>query len=119
MFLSVYAYYFFFLLYKNNFNLVDWCVCLCIYIVRWEFYIKKTKEAKYFLLMTEVKCVCVSVCVLRYKRSSLKILGTVGEPINPEAWQWYYNVVGEKRCPIVDTFWQTETVSSYFFSFHD
>uniref|UniRef100_A0A3P9DP18 Acetyl-coenzyme A synthetase n=1 Tax=Maylandia zebra TaxID=106582 RepID=A0A3P9DP18_9CICH len=44
-----------------------------------------------------------------YKRSSLKVLGTVGEPINPEAWQWYYNVVGEKRCPIVDTFWQTET----------
>ncbi|KAA0706948.1 Acetyl-coenzyme A synthetase, cytoplasmic [Triplophysa tibetana] len=41
---------------------------------------------------------------------SLKILGTVGEPINPEAWQWYYNVVGEKRCPVVDTFWQTETV---------
>lgn len=35
----------------------------------------------------------------------------MGEPINPEAWQWYYTVVGEKRCPIVDTFWQTETVS--------
>lgn len=47
--------------------------------------------------------------VQRYKRSSLKVLGTVGEPINPEAWQWYYSVVGEKRCPIVDTFWQTET----------
>ncbi|KAM4563915.1 acetyl-coenzyme A synthetase, cytoplasmic isoform 2-T2 [Odontesthes bonariensis] len=47
--------------------------------------------------------------VQKYKRESLKILGTVGEPINPEAWQWYYNVVGEKRCPIVDTFWQTET----------
>lgn len=47
----------------------------------------------------------------RYKRESLKVLGTVGEPINPEAWQWYYTVVGEKRCPIVDTFWQTETVS--------
>uniref|UniRef100_A0A8D0DG55 Propionate--CoA ligase n=1 Tax=Sander lucioperca TaxID=283035 RepID=A0A8D0DG55_SANLU len=44
-----------------------------------------------------------------YKRDSLKVLGTVGEPINPEAWQWYYSVVGEKRCPIVDTFWQTET----------
>ncbi|TRY84019.1 hypothetical protein DNTS_013564 [Danionella cerebrum] len=44
-----------------------------------------------------------------YKRTSLKILGTVGEPINPEAWQWYYNVVGEKKCPVVDTFWQTET----------
>lgn len=47
----------------------------------------------------------------RYKRESLKVLGTVGEPINPEAWQWYYTVVGEKKCPIVDTFWQTETVS--------
>jgi len=42
-------------------------------------------------------------------RKSLKLLGTVGEPINPEAWEWYYNVVGEKRCPIVDTWWQTET----------
>ncbi|MBC7359207.1 MAG: acetate--CoA ligase [Desulfacinum sp.] len=42
-------------------------------------------------------------------RKSLKLLGTVGEPINPEAWLWYYNVVGEKRCPIVDTWWQTET----------
>ncbi|XP_047440952.1 acetyl-coenzyme A synthetase, cytoplasmic isoform X1 [Mugil cephalus] len=47
--------------------------------------------------------------VHKYKRESLKILGTVGEPINPEAWLWYYNVVGEQRCPIVDTFWQTET----------
>ena len=42
-------------------------------------------------------------------RKSLKLLGTVGEPINPEAWEWYYHVVGEKRCPIVDTWWQTET----------
>ena len=42
-------------------------------------------------------------------RSSLRLLGTVGEPINPEAWQWYYNVVGDGRCPIVDTWWQTET----------
>jgi acetyl-CoA synthetase len=43
------------------------------------------------------------------KRKSLKLLGTVGEPINPEAWEWYYHVVGEERCPIVDTWWQTET----------
>ena len=43
------------------------------------------------------------------QRSALRILGTVGEPINPEAWQWYYKVVGEERCPIVDTWWQTET----------
>jgi len=42
-------------------------------------------------------------------RKSLRILGSVGEPINPEAWNWYYNVVGEGRCPIVDTWWQTET----------
>ena len=42
-------------------------------------------------------------------RKSLRLLGTVGEPINPEAWEWYFNVVGEARCPIVDTWWQTET----------
>ncbi len=42
-------------------------------------------------------------------RKSLRILGSVGEPINPEAWNWYYNVVGDARCPIVDTWWQTET----------
>ena len=47
--------------------------------------------------------------VTRTSRSSLRILGTVGEPINPEAWEWYYHVVGEDRCPIVDTWWQTET----------
>ena len=43
------------------------------------------------------------------KRDSLKLLGSVGEPINPEAWLWYYNIVGERKCPIVDTWWQTET----------
>ncbi|HDZ55751.1 hypothetical protein LCGC14_0272410 [marine sediment metagenome] len=42
-------------------------------------------------------------------RASLRLLGTVGEPINPEAWEWYYHVVGQMRCPIVDTWWQTET----------
>uniref|UniRef100_A0A6Q2ZH58 Acetyl-coenzyme A synthetase n=1 Tax=Esox lucius TaxID=8010 RepID=A0A6Q2ZH58_ESOLU len=47
--------------------------------------------------------------VQKYDLSSLRILGTVGEPINPEAWHWYYDVVGQKRCPVVDTFWQTET----------
>jgi acetyl-CoA synthetase len=47
--------------------------------------------------------------VKRTSRSSLRILGSVGEPINPEAWEWYYHVVGEDRCPIVDTWWQTET----------
>ena len=47
--------------------------------------------------------------VLKTSRKSLRILGSVGEPINPEAWEWYYKVVGESRCPIVDTWWQTET----------
>jgi len=47
--------------------------------------------------------------VKKTSRKSLKLLGTVGEPINPEAWQWYYKVVGEEKCPIVDTWWQTET----------
>ena len=47
--------------------------------------------------------------VKKTSRKSLRILGTVGEPINPEAWEWYYQVVGESRCPIVDTWWQTET----------
>ncbi|RLA52405.1 MAG: acetate--CoA ligase [Gammaproteobacteria bacterium] len=42
-------------------------------------------------------------------RASLKLLGTVGEPINPEAWEWYYRIIGQSRCPIVDTWWQTET----------
>jgi acetyl-CoA synthetase len=47
--------------------------------------------------------------VKKTTRSSLRILGSVGEPINPEAWLWYYNVVGDARCPVVDTWWQTET----------
>ncbi len=47
--------------------------------------------------------------VTRTRRSSLRLLGSVGEPINPEAWEWYYQVVGDSRCPVVDTWWQTET----------
>jgi acetyl-CoA synthetase len=47
--------------------------------------------------------------VTKYDRSTLRVLGSVGEPINPEAWNWYYHIVGEGRCPIVDTWWQTET----------
>jgi acetyl-CoA synthetase len=47
--------------------------------------------------------------VTRHDRSSIRLLGTVGEPINPEAWRWYWETVGEGRCPIVDTWWQTET----------
>jgi acetyl-CoA synthetase len=47
--------------------------------------------------------------VKRHDRSSIRLLGTVGEPINPEAWRWYHDVIGDGRCPIVDTWWQTET----------
>jgi len=47
--------------------------------------------------------------VTKYSRQSLRLLGTVGEPINPDAWEWYYRVVGDSRCPVVDTWWQTET----------
>ncbi len=47
--------------------------------------------------------------VTQTSRASLRVLGTVGEPINPEAWEWYHHIVGEDRCPIVDTWWQTET----------
>ena len=47
--------------------------------------------------------------VKKHDLSSLRILGTVGEPINPEAWNWYYNLIGRGECPIVDTWWQTET----------
>ncbi|MBU1331414.1 MAG: acetate--CoA ligase [Gammaproteobacteria bacterium] len=50
-----------------------------------------------------------TAAVTSTSRSSLRLLGSVGEPINPEAWEWYFNVVGERRCPIVDTWWQTET----------
>ena len=47
--------------------------------------------------------------VQRHSRKSLRLLGTVGEPINPEAWEWYYHVVGDAHCPVIDTWWQTET----------
>jgi acetyl-CoA synthetase len=49
------------------------------------------------------------VPVQKYSRKSIRLLGTVGEPINPEAWTWYHRVVGDGRCPVVDTWWQTET----------
>jgi acetyl-CoA synthetase len=47
--------------------------------------------------------------VTKHRRTSLRLLGSVGEPINPEAWEWYHRVVGDHRCPVVDTWWQTET----------
>ncbi|HZV11656.1 MAG TPA: acetate--CoA ligase, partial [Candidatus Kapabacteria bacterium] len=49
--------------------------------------------------------------VLKHSLASLRLLGSVGEPINPEAWMWYYTIIGKKKCPIVDTWWQTETGS--------
>ena len=52
--------------------------------------------------------------VKKYSRSSLRLLGTVGEPINPEAWKWYHKVVGNGKCPIVDTWWQTDRGASYY-----
>ncbi|KAL7860167.1 hypothetical protein SRHO_G00153140 [Serrasalmus rhombeus] len=76
----------------------------------WEI-VDKYHVSKFYTAPTAIRLLMKygSEPVHKYKRSSLKILGTVGEPINPEAWQWYYNVVGDGRCPVVDTFWQTET----------
>uniref|UniRef100_A0A671Z113 Propionate--CoA ligase n=1 Tax=Sparus aurata TaxID=8175 RepID=A0A671Z113_SPAAU len=76
----------------------------------WEI-VDKYHVTKFYTAPTAIRLLMKygSEPVQKYKRESLKVLGTVGEPINPEAWQWYYTVVGEKRCPIVDTFWQTET----------
>lgn len=76
----------------------------------WEI-VDKYHVTKFYTAPTAIRLLMKygSEPVQKFKRESLKVLGTVGEPINPEAWQWYYSVVGEKRCPIVDTFWQTET----------
>uniref|UniRef100_A0A674C598 Acetyl-coenzyme A synthetase n=1 Tax=Salmo trutta TaxID=8032 RepID=A0A674C598_SALTR len=76
----------------------------------WEI-VDKYQVTKFYTAPTAIRLLMKygSEPVQKYKRDSLKVLGTVGEPINPEAWQWYYSVVGEKRCPVVDTFWQTET----------
>uniref|UniRef100_A0A8C5TR07 Acetyl-coenzyme A synthetase n=1 Tax=Malurus cyaneus samueli TaxID=2593467 RepID=A0A8C5TR07_9PASS len=75
--------------------------------------IDKYKVTKFYTAPTAIRLLMKygEEPVKKYSRKSLKVLGTVGEPINPEAWLWYYRVVGEERCPIVDTFWQTETVS--------
>ncbi|MEQ2316692.1 Acetyl-coenzyme A synthetase, cytoplasmic, partial [Ameca splendens] len=81
----------------------------------WEI-VDKYQVTKFYTAPTAIRLLMKygSEPVQKYKRKSLKVLGTVGEPINPEAWQWYYSVVGESRCPVVDTFWQTETVSSTY-----
>ncbi|XP_077369779.1 acetyl-coenzyme A synthetase, cytoplasmic isoform X2 [Festucalex cinctus] len=68
----------------------------------WEI-VDKYHVSKFYTAPTAIRL------LMKYKRDSLKVLGTVGEPINPEAWHWYFSVVGDSRCPIVDTFWQTET----------
>ena len=72
---------------------------------------ERHKVASFYTAPTAIRALMGkgSDFVTAYDLSSLRILGTVGEPINPEAWRWYYEIVGEKRCPVVDTWWQTET----------
>jgi acetyl-CoA synthetase len=73
--------------------------------------IDKHQVNQFYTAPTAIRALmaCGDSFVNKTSRSSLKLLGTVGEPINPEAWDWYHRVVGESRCPIVDTWWQTET----------
>ncbi|XP_041964187.1 acyl-CoA synthetase short chain family member 2 like [Alosa sapidissima] len=76
----------------------------------WEV-IEKYRVSKFYTAPTAIRLLMKygREPLLKYDLSSLRVLGTVGEPINPEAWHWYHEVVGQGRCPIVDTFWQTET----------
>ncbi|XP_071216818.1 acetyl-coenzyme A synthetase, cytoplasmic-like isoform X2 [Salvelinus alpinus] len=76
----------------------------------WEV-IEKYRVSKFYTAPTAIRLLMKYGLdpVQKYDLSSLRILGTVGEPINPEAWHWYHEVIGQKRCPVVDTFWQTET----------
>ncbi|GAA6076664.1 acyl-CoA synthetase short chain family member 2 like isoform X1, partial [Tachysurus ichikawai] len=76
----------------------------------WEI-IEKHKVSKFYTAPTAIRLLMKfgSEPLQKYDVSSLRVLGTVGEPINPEAWLWYHSVVGQGRCPVVDTFWQTET----------
>ncbi|XP_062843407.1 acyl-CoA synthetase short chain family member 2 like [Trichomycterus rosablanca] len=76
----------------------------------WEI-IEKYRVSKFYTAPTAIRLLMKygREPLQKYDLSSLRVLGTVGEPINPEAWFWYYNVVGQGRCPVVDTFWQTET----------
>ncbi len=73
--------------------------------------VDKYKVTQFYTAPTAIRAVMAKgdEYVNRCDLSSLRVLGSVGEPINPEAWMWYYNVVGKGRCPIVDTWWQTET----------
>merc|ERR1711988_715408 len=72
---------------------------------------EKYKVTLFYTAPTAVRALmkCGDDPVKKHDLSSLRLLGSVGEPINPEAWRWYYNVVGGGRCPIADTYWQTET----------
>ncbi len=78
---------------------------------RWWQIIDKFKVNTFYTAPTAIRALMKEgdEPVKRTNRKSLKLLGTVGEPINPEAWMWYYKTVGDSRCPIVDTWWQTET----------
>ncbi|KAF4023578.1 hypothetical protein G4228_015211 [Cervus hanglu yarkandensis] len=73
--------------------------------------VEKYKVTKFYTAPTAIRLLMKfgDEPVTKHSRASLQVLGTVGEPINPEAWLWYHRVVGAQRCPIVDTFWQTET----------
>ncbi|MCP4997137.1 MAG: acetate--CoA ligase [Gammaproteobacteria bacterium] len=73
--------------------------------------VEKHKVASFYTAPTAIRALMAAgeEPVRKTDRSSLRLLGTVGEPINPEAWEWYNRVVGDNRCPIVDTWWQTET----------
>uniref|UniRef100_A0A673KUF1 Acetyl-coenzyme A synthetase n=1 Tax=Sinocyclocheilus rhinocerous TaxID=307959 RepID=A0A673KUF1_9TELE len=74
----------------------------------WEI-IEKYGVSKFYTAPTAIRLLMKYGREPLYDLSSLRVLGTVGEPINPEAWLWYYDVVGQQRCPVIDTFWQTET----------
>lgn len=73
--------------------------------------VERLKIKQFYTSPTAIRLLikCGSEFVEKYDRSTLEVLGSVGEPINPEAWNWYNDVVGDKRCTIVDTWWQTET----------
>jgi len=80
-------------------------------VSRWWQIVDKYKVNIFYTAPTALRALMKEgeVPVKKTSRRSLKLLGTVGEPINPEAWLWYYKVIGDSRCPIVDTWWQTET----------
>jgi acetyl-CoA synthetase len=76
----------------------------------WEM-VERLKITQFYTAPTAIRAIARlgDAYVERYDRSSLRVLGSVGEPINPESWHWYYKTVGEERCSVVDTWWQTET----------